>query len=336
MKKGFAAALLCAMAFAGAANAAELKTVERLNVAFSPYDSAEVILTKTKPMASLLQNALKKYGYDVKTVNMTVSSSYDACAEALSAGTADVGFISGGTYALYSDECEVLLTALRKAYSKDSTEPRDWNGGQPAGYKGGLSEYYRCIILAGPSEKGRALAAKVNAGEKLTWEDLSAATWCVLGASSSSGYIYPCLWLQAGYGKSISDLPHVIQANSHGTSVARLAAEQADVIVSYAHIQLKSASDWTGALKRSVSIWEETNVIGVTEGIYNDAVCVSTASPIMDEEFKKAVGQAFIDVGSSEEGLKVIAAFSQVGFTWGKDENYDGARRAQKLLRSMK
>ena len=52
------------------------------------------------------------------------------------------------------------------------------------------------------------------------------------------------------------------------------AAEQADVIVSFAHIQLRSAKDWTGSLGRKEDIWHETNVIGVTEGIYNDAVCV--------------------------------------------------------------
>ena len=230
----------------------------------------------------------------------------------------------------------MLLTALRKAYSKNSLDPRDWNDGTPGAYKGDLSEYYRCIIIAGPSARGKALAAKVNAGEKLTWDDLNAATWCVLGATSSSGYIYPSLWLQANYGKSIKDLAHVVQSSSHGASVARLAAEQADVIVSFAHIQLRSAKDWTGSMGRKEDIWHETNVIGVTEGIYNDAVCVSPVSAVMqDEDFKKAFGQAMIDIGATPEGKAVIAAFSQVGYTWGKDSNYDGERRAQELLKKI-
>ena len=316
--------------------AAELKTVEKLSIAISPYDAADVIMAKTAPLGDMLKTGLRKRGFDVKNVSLSVSSSYQACAEALSAGTADAGFISGGTVALYTGEVEPLLTALRKAYSKNSLDPRDWNDGTPGEYKGDLSEYYRCIILAGPSEKGRALAAKVNAGEKPGWDDLNAATWCVLGATSSSGYIYPCLWLQANYGKSIKDLAHVVQSSSHGASVARLAAEQADVIVSFAHIQLRSAKDWTGTLGRTADIWHETNVIGITEGIYNDAVCVSPASPIMDEDFKKAFGETMIEIGDSPEGKAVIAAFSQVGYAWGKDSNYDGERKAQELLRSIK
>ena len=56
-----------------------------------------------------------------------------------------------------------------------------------------LTTYYRSIILAGPSTKGQELAAKVNAGQKLTWDDLNGATWAVMGASSASGYIYPSL-----------------------------------------------------------------------------------------------------------------------------------------------
>ena len=335
MKKSLCAALLLAL-FATGAFAAGLKTVDRLAIAISPYDAADAIMAKTAPLGAMLQTELKKHGYDVKNVSLSVSSSYQACAEALSAGTADAGFISGGTVALYSGEAEVLLTALRKAYSKNSLDPRDWNDGTPGAYKGDLSEYYRCIIIAGPSTRGKALAAKVNAGEKLTWDDLNAATWCVLGATSSSGYIYPSLWLQANYGKSIKDLAHVVQSSSHGASVARLAAEQADVIVSFAHIQLRSAKDWTGSMGRKEDIWHETNVIGVTEGIYNDAVCVSPVSAVMqDEDFKKAFGQAMIDIGATPEGKAVIAAFSQVGYTWGKDSNYDGERRAQELLKKI-
>lgn len=343
MKKNLLALLLAAMLLLTACGttpsdgdtAGDITHIDTLNIAFAPYDAADAILEATAPMEALLQETLKNYGYEVGKVSMTVSSSYEACAEALSAGTADVGFISGGTYVLYSDECDLLLTALRNAYSKDSTNPADWNDGAEGVYNDDLAEYYRCIILAGPSAKGQALAAKVNAGEQLTWEDLDSATWCVLSASSSSGYIYPCLWLQEHYGKSISDLSHVIQSDSHSTSVARLAAEQADIIVSYAHIQNKEADNWTSVLGRSDSIWNETNVIGVTQGIYNDTVCVSKTSPTMTDDFRQALGQALIDIGNSDAGKAVIQCFAQVGYAWGKDSDYDGAREAEKLLKSF-
>ena len=52
-------------------------------------------------------------------IDMTVGTSYTAVGEALSAGSADIGFISGGNYVLFSDDCDVLLTALRYAINKD-------------------------------------------------------------------------------------------------------------------------------------------------------------------------------------------------------------------------
>lgn len=343
MKKNLLALLLAAMLLLTACGTTpsdgdtvgDVIHIDSLNIAFAPYDAVDTILEATAPMEALLQEALLNYGYEVGKVNMTVSSSYEACAESLSSGAADVGFISGGTYVLYSDECDLLLTALRNAYSKDSTNPADWNDGTEGVYKDDLAEYYRCIILAGPSAKGKELAAKVNAGEQLTWEELDSATWCVLSASSSSGYIYPCLWLQENYGKSISDLSHVIQSDSHVTSAARLAAEQADIIVSYAHIQNKEADDWISTFGRSDSIWNETNVIGVTQGIYNDTICVSKTSPTMTDDFRQALGQALIDIGNSDAGKDVIKCFAQVGYAWGKNSNYDGAREAEELLKSF-
>ena len=161
--------------------------VEKLNIAFAPYDASEVIMAATEPLCGMLQEKLLEKGYDVKDIQLSVGASYEAVGEALSAGSADVGFISGGTYTLYSDDCDVLLTALRSAYSKNSENPADWNDGTPGTYTGEMSTYYRSILLAGPSEKGQALAAKVNAGDELTWEELSGATWTVMSASSASG-----------------------------------------------------------------------------------------------------------------------------------------------------
>ena len=107
---------------------------------------------------------------------------------------------------LFSDDCDVLLTALRYAINKDSENPADWNDGTIEENTDDMSTYYRCIILAGPTDKGRELQEKVNNGEELTWDDLNSATWSVLSPTSASGYIYPCLWLQENYGKGISDL----------------------------------------------------------------------------------------------------------------------------------
>ena len=310
--------------------------IPSLKIAFSPYADADQIVTATEPLEQLLQAKLLEKGYDVKEIDMTVGTSYTAVGEALSAGSADIGFISGGNYVLFSDDCDVLLTALRYAINKDSEEPADWNDGTIEENTKDMSTYYRCIILAGPTEKGQELLAKVNNGEELTWDDLNSATWSVLGPTSASGYIYPCLWLQDHYGKVISDLEHVVQSDSHTTSVARLASGQVDVMVSYGHIRIKNAPIWESDFGGTAPMVEQTGVIGVTDGIYNDMIAYSKNSDTMaDEAFRQALGEAFIEIAETDEGRDIISVFSQVGYTWGKDSDYDGERAAQELLKSV-
>ena len=313
-----------------------LKQIDTLRIAFSPYADADQIITATEPHEDLLKAALLEKGYEVGQVEMTVGTSYTAVGEALSAGSADIGFMSGGNYVLFSDDCDVLLTALRYAINKDSLNPVDWNDGTIEENTDEMSTYYRCIILAGPSEKGRALAEKVNSGENLTWEDLNDATWSVLNPTSASGYIYPCLWLMDNYGHTISDLKNVVQSDSHTTSVARLASGQVDVMVSYGHIRIKNAPLWESEYGGTGPMAEQSDIIGVTDGIYNDMIAWSKTSELMqDEAFRTALGECFIEAAQTEEGREIFGVFSQIGYTWGADSDYDGERAAQELLRSM-
>ena len=291
------------------------KTVESLKIAFSPYADADQITTATEPLEALLKAKLLEKGYDVQNIDMTVGTSYTAVGEALSAGSADIGFISGGNYVLFSDDCDVLLTALRYGINKDSENAADWNDGTLEENTQDMTTYSRSIILAGPSAKG--------------------ATWSVLAPTSASGYIYPSLWLQEHYGKTIADLDHVVQSDSHSTSLARLATGQADVMVSFGHIRIKNAPNWQEKFGGTAPMVEQTGVIGVTEGIYNDMIAYSKHSDLMaDEAFRKALGEAFIEIAQTDEGKQIISVFSQVGYTWGKDSDYDGERDAQAMLKS--
>ena len=291
-----------------------VKEIPSLKIAFSPYADADQITTATEPLEQLLQAKLLEKGYDVKDIDMTVGTSYTAVGEALSAGSADIGFISGGNYVLFSDDCDVLLTALRYAINKDSENPADWNDGTIEENTKDMSTYYRCIILAGPSEKGQELQAKVNAGEELTWDDLNSANWSVMGTSSPAGYIYPALWLQDHYGKGISDLSSAVQSDSYASAFARLASGQVDVLVTYADARRDYAERWNSEFGREGSIWEETGVIGVTAPIYNDTISVSKNSPIMDADLIAALQQAFINIGNTDAGKQVIAIYSHNGY----------------------
>lgn len=325
------------------ADAAGSKTMEKLTLEFVPSKDADVIIAGTKGLPELLQAALAEEGYEVGEIDITVGTNYDATGEAMAAGTIDVGWLPGGTYALYSDEVEVILTATRNGLSNDSVNPADWNGDANATQKNGPQvTYYRSLIYAAPTETGKALAAKVNAGEKLTWEELDGAKWAVQKTSSSAGYIYPTMWLMENYdGKKISDLSNVVLLDSgYGTAFAQAAAEEVDIIVCYADGRNDYEAAWTlpvaeqdatgkQGMGREESIWNELNVIGVTEGIYNDTVAVTKAkADIYNDDFKAALQNALINVISTEEGKAIFDVYSHAGYAKAVDADYDGARAA--------
>ena len=327
---------LLALSFVGltsVVSAQDAQEIDTLRVAFVPSRDPEEIITATEPLKQLLIDELAKEGFNVKNVEITVGTNYEAVGEAMAAGTADVGLIPGGTYVLFSDDVEVLLTATRKGLSKDSETAKDWNDGKATEQVDKQVTYYKGLVIAGPSKKGQELAEKVNNGEELTWEDLDSANWSVMSSSSSSGYIYPSIWLKENFGKPLSDLSNIVQAESYGSSVARLASEQVDIVVGFADLRMDNADAWTSEMGREKSIWEETNVIGVTPNVYNDTVSVSKTSEIMSDELKEALKKAFINIAQTDEGKEVIAIYNHEGYQEASDADYDTEREAQKVLK---
>lgn len=311
------------------------QAIEKLTVSFVPSREPEEIITATEPLKEMLKSELAKEGYDIGEVDITVGTSYEAVGEALSAGTADVGLIPGGTYVLYDDGCDVLLTATRDGLSIDSDIAKDWNDQAPTEASENQATSYRALMIAGPSEKGKELAAKINNGEELTWEDVDSANWSIMNSSSPAGYIYPSLWLQENFGKSILDLSHAVQSDSYGSAFARLASGQIDVLCTYADGRRDYDEKWNTEYNMADSIWDDTAVIGVTAPIYNDTISVSKTSPIMDDAFKTALANAFINIGNTEDGKAVIAIYSHNGYQLAQSSDYDNERAAQKMIQEL-
>ncbi len=311
------------------------KQIEKLSIAFVPSREPEEIITATEPLKEMLTTELAGLGYDVAEVDITVGTSYEAVGEALAAGTTDVGLIPGGTYVLYDDGCDVLLTATRDGLSIDSDDPKDWNDQAPTEASDEQVTSYRALMIAGPSEKGKELADKVNAGEALTWEDIDSANWSVMGSSSPAGYIYPSLWMQQNFDKNITELSHAVQSDSYGSAFARLASGQIDVLCTYGDARRDYEENWTSEYAMTNSIWEDTAVIGVTPAIYNDTISVSKTSPIMDDDFKAALSEAFINIGNTDEGKEVIAIYSHNGYQPAQSSDYDSEREAQKMIQEL-
>ena len=345
MKKLFASLLcfcVCAGLLAGCGEtkkkeAASGKNIKELKVALSPYQDAETIKTATGPLSALLQEKLKEKGFTVDKITMNVGTSYSAVGEALSAGSADAGFMSGATYVLFDKEADVLLTALRQGISKDTTDLQIWNTGEPEKFTDHLVTYYRSALVTGPSAKGRAVLEKVKSGAKPAWEELDALTWTVMSPASASGYLYPSLFLKKEYGKTLADLSHVVQAESYTTSMARLASGQADAAVAFSHVRIRNEKNWQKKLGGTDTIWKQTGIIGVTDPIYNDTVCVSKASKVMQNAaFRKAFGDALIEIGRTGEGLEALKVLGHKGYARAEAKNYDDERRVQNELRGKK
>lgn len=345
MKKLLSLALALLMCIACVSALADTVAMDKLTLQFVPSKDADVIITGTKNLPELLKAELLKQGYDVKDIEISVGTSYEATGEAMAAGTIDIGWLPGGTYALYSDEVEVILTATRAGLSNDSTDPKTWNGEANKTLKNGPEvTFYRSLIYATPSAYGKELAAKVNAGEALTWEDLEKANWAVLKNSSSAGYIYPTLWLQDNYGKKLTDLPSAVTLSGYGEAFAQAAAEAVDIIVCYADGRNDYEAAWTlpidqadetgkQGMGREDSIWNELNVIGVTPGIYNDTVSITKANPaVYNPEFIAAMQNALINVINTPEGQEIFSVYSHTGYAVAQDSDYDAARAALKAV----
>ena len=341
MKK-FVALLLAALMLLGCTAMADTVKMDELTFQFVPSKDADVIITGTANLPELVKAEMAKLGYDIGEVKISVSTSYEACGEAMAAGAIDIGWLPGGTYAIFSQnkEVEVILTATRDGLSNDSEDPATWNG--DANKTLPTTEqvtFYRSLVYAAPTEYGKQLAAKINNGEKLTWEELDKAVWAVGNTSSSAGYIYPTLWLMENYNKKVSDLSNVVQLG-YADAFAQAAAEQVDIIVCYADGRRDYEAAWNTAtdakdatgkagMGRTDSIWNELNVIGVTEGIYNDTVAITTANEdVYNPEFINALQTALINIINTEEGQAIFSVYSHTGYAIATDADYNGARTA--------
>ena len=330
MKKFVTMLLVGALAFTLAACAEEEPQI--LSVYFVPSRDAAEILTATEPLEALLLAELAELGYEFDAIEIAVGTTYEAVGEGLVSGSVDVGFIPGGTYALYSSEglVDVILAATRGGLNKDSDRAIDWNDGLPTeGDANNQVTYYRSLVIAGQSAVGRMLAGKVNAGEELTWEDLNAATWCLQSPTSSAGTIYPSVYLFNNFGKTATDLANVVRPGGYGPSIAALAAGNCDLSSIYADARRDHGGIWSET-RNGANIWDETDVIFVTDGIFNDTISVSTVT--VDADLKDALAQAFINIIETDQGKEIFAIYSHQGYKRVSDADYEGARTAQKIL----
>ena len=308
----------------------EAVDIETLTIMYVNSRDTDAIMAATSGLGDLLKEGFAQYGYNIGNVEIKVSEDYNACGEALSAGTADIAYVPGNTYALYYQDIQLVLTATRDALSNDSDNPADWNGdaNATARNEGEPVTYYKGLIYAAPTEKGKALAEKVNAGEELTWDELAACSWSQGSTTSGSGYVFPNLWLMDRYDKSMRDLPTATNL-SYAEAFQQAAAEQIDIILCYADGRQDYEEQWQSEWGREDSIWNELNVIGVTENIYNDTVCCTKQNDIISTpEFQNAMAEVWMNLNSTDAGKEAIGIYDHSGYQRAEDADYETLREA--------
>ena len=327
-----------------AANAS--KTIDVLKMQFVPSRDAEMIMQGTSELPQILIEAMKKRGYEIGDVEITVGagSDYNVTGEALASGSVDVAWLPASTFVNYGDETTVALTATRDALSNDSEDAKTWNGeaNKTTRVSGTPVTYYRGLLYAGPSANGRKIAAKVENGEPITWDDLNECNWAVASTTSSAGYVFPTLWLMKNYdGKTIADLAHTTQL-SYPQAFAQAAAETVDIILCYADGRLDYEDDWNRpttetddagnqGFGRTASIFDELSVFGVTDPIFNDTVSL-TKNPVpgheivATEEFKNDFSDAMIEIAGTEKGKEIISVYSHTGYVKADPKNYEALK----------
>ncbi|MDR2977774.1 MAG: PhnD/SsuA/transferrin family substrate-binding protein [Streptococcaceae bacterium] len=312
---------------------AAAKKVKELKISFIPSKNPSDITTATKGLDSLLIKELKKQGYSVSKVSVSTGTDYNAVGKALSAGTVDVGWgVSGGTYAAYSKGASAILTATRKGLNNDdlkntknATSPKYWNDHKPTRPTNEEVTSYRGLIIAGNSEVGKKMAEYVNEGKKIPLDLIKKAKWGLSSTTSAAGYLYPSEWLTKNYKISIRDLPNTVTGLDYGTATSDLASGTVDVIAGYADLRQDFEKAWTTTNHATDTIWNQTNVIGVTDEIYNDAVLVSKNSANIKKYpgLKKALQKAIINLSKTEKGKSIIKVYSHDGYKKSKASNYE-------------
>lgn len=310
-----------------------------LTIYFGPSRDAAEILETMDPLKELLLDELANLGYDYDDIDIVVKESYEDVIESMVTGHADIAFLPRDVYVQHANDgwIDVALTATRTGLQVDTEDPLVWNTNEPILDGSTLVPYYYGLLIAGPSTQGRALASKVNSGTALTWADMEATTFCIRSTSSASGYRYPTLWLQDNFsGHTFEDLPssQVIVTSRFGISMEQLAEQTCDVATIIAgdrdaYSTLWQSMDETG-YHMTNTIWEDTDVIGVTAPIYNDTISITKS--LIDDELKDAIQTAFINIAQTDEGRDIFELLNHEGYHRAEDSDYDNEREAQALV----
>ncbi|MEG0286813.1 MULTISPECIES: phosphate/phosphite/phosphonate ABC transporter substrate-binding protein [Vagococcus] len=266
---------------------------EKLVVQFVPTNNDGSMEAKTKPFAEYLSKALDK------EVSVTLATDYSTIVEAMSSGQVDIGIMPPAAYVQAKDmgAAEAILTS--------QIGDMDLETGLPI--EGKLSNTFKGEVLVKADSDIKEL------------KDLKGKKIATLSPNSASGYIYPVAEMKdAGIDPTTdSTLTTVNDIPSEMTAVLNGQVDAAFVF--------EGARNVFGSAFSDKDLFKELRVLYLTEGdIPNDAIAVQ---PSMDDELKKQVKEAFLNMKDDEKGAEAMSMWSHLGYQEAADSAYDTVRQ---------
>ncbi len=274
-------------------------TPKSLNVQFVPSVAANKLEARAKPMEKLLS---KRLGIPV---HVSMSTDYNGLVEAMKSKKVDVGFLPSDAYVLAHKQgaANILLQSVRYGLK------------QPGGVKTNkLVNYYRSEIVV---RKGSSIKS---------WKDLKGKSISVQDITSDSGYVFPVAELKKK-GLDVTKKCKIVSVKGADQGVLNVLNGDTDAAFVFEDARNNVKNDEPKIMSEVVPIY-------FSKKIPNDTISVI---PSLPKSFQKKLAKAFIAIGKSKEGKKIIEnVYNHEGYAYAKDSDFDIIREYNKIIASTK
>ena len=274
-------------------------TPKSLTIQFVPSQAATKLQARAKPLEKMLS---KRLGIPV---HVSMSTDYNTVVEAMKSKKVDVGFLPPDGYVLAHKQgaADLLLQAERYGVKQP--------GGKATNQ---LVKSYRAEIL-------------VKKGSKIkNWKDLKGKSISVQNPTSTAGYVFPVAELKEK-GLDVTKDCKLVTVTGHDQAVLNVLNGDTDAAFVFEDAR-------NTVLKDNPKIMSQVVPIYFTKPIPNDTISVI---PSMSKSFRKKLAKAFISVGKSKEGKKIIeSVYSHEGYDYAKDSDFNIIRKYDKVVESNK
>lgn len=274
-------------------------TPKELQVQFVPSQAATKLEAKAKPLEKMLS---KRLGIPV---HVSMSTDYNTVVEAMKSKKVDVGFLPPDAYVLAKKQNAASLLLQAERYGVK----------QPGGVATkNLVKSYRAEIL-------------VKKGSKIkSWKDLKGKSISVQNPTSTAGYVFPVAELKEK-GLDVTKESKLVTVTGHDQAVLNVLNGDTDAAFVFEDARNLVKQDNPKIMSQVVPIY-------FTKAIPNDVISIR---PDMNKAFAKKLAKAFIAIGKSKEGKKVIeSVYTHEGYDYTKDSDFNVIRKYDKIVESVK